>query len=230
MAAIFSRGLDASLRNAGAGLGLAAGLFVAGFYYYALPGYTRVGYAPEQPVPFSHQIHVGQVGMDCRYCHTSVESSPHATVPATQTCMNCHNPEKANVKGNSPLLSPVRESWKSGNPVEWKRIHQLPGYAYFNHSVHVARGVSCVSCHGQINEMKVVYHDQELSMGWCLRCHQGSEAHVRPKEFVTNLTWKPGDFGVNKDTGRKWTQDELGAKLKADKGINPPVNCQGCHR
>jgi len=221
LAAIFQRSLDATLRTGALGVLLSATLFAGGFYYYAYPAYTRVGFAPEQPIPFSHQLHVGQVGMDCRYCHTHVEESPHANVPATQTCMNCHNPEKANVKGNSPLLAPARESWKSGDPIEWKRIHQLPGYAYFNHSVHVARGVACVSCHGQINEMKVVYHDQPLTMGWCLNCHYHPELKVRPKEEVTNMLWKP--------EGDK-TQKQVGTELKDKLGLNPPNHCGGCHR
>jgi hypothetical protein len=216
LASVFSRSIDATIRQAGLGALLAVSLFAAGFYYYALPSYTRVGYQPEQPVPFSHQIHSGQLGMDCRYCHTNVENSPHATVPNSQTCMNCHNPERANVKGNSPLLSLVRESYKSGKPVEWKRIHKVPEYAYFNHSVHIARGVGCVSCHGQINEMKIVYHDQPLSMGWCLTCHYNAEVHLRPREEATNMLYK-GKEGE-------------GAELKAKLGINPPNHCGGCHR
>jgi hypothetical protein len=221
LAAIFSRSIDAAIRQAGVGLGLSAALFAAGFYYYAYPDYTRVGYMPEQPIPFSHELHVGQLNMDCRYCHTNVEESPHATVPNSQTCMNCHNPEKAHVKGQSPLLAPVRESWKSGQPVEWKRIHQVPGYVYFNHSVHIARGVSCVSCHGQINEMKVVYHAKQLSMGWCLNCHYHPEEAIRPKDQVTNMTWKP-------EAGK--TQEEIGLDLKKAHGHNPPNQCGACHR
>ena len=217
MAAVFSRKIDDTLRQAGLGFGLMATLFACGFYYYALPSYTRVGYQPEQPVPYSHQLHVGQLGIDCRYCHQNVENSPHATVPTSQTCMNCHNPEKANVKGTSPLLSLVRESYKSGKPVEWKRIHKVPEYAYFNHSVHVARGVGCVSCHGQINEMAVVFEDQALSMGWCLHCHYNAEVHLRPRAEVTNMQYKPASEGE-------------GADLKQKLGINPPNTCGSCHR
>ncbi len=221
MAAIFSRGADGWLRQAGVGVLAAAGLVAAGFYYYALPSYTRVGYQPEQPVPFSHQQHVGQIGLDCTYCHSHVFESPHSNVPASQTCMNCHNPQKANVKGASPLLAPVRESYLTGKPVEWKRVHKVPEYAYFNHSVHVNKGVSCVSCHGQINEMKVVYHDQPLSMGWCLKCHNNPTPSLRPVEQVTNLTWKP-EGGA--------TAEEIGKKIKDELQVHPPMNCQGCHR
>ena len=221
MAAIFSRSLDARLRQAVVGVAVAAGLVVVGWYYYALPSYTRVGYQPEQPVPFSHEQHVGQLGLDCRYCHQSVFDSPHATVPTSQTCMNCHDPKKANVKGTSPLLAPVRASYEGGRPVEWKRVHKLPEYAYFNHAVHVNKGVSCVSCHGQINEMKVVRHDQPLSMGWCLKCHHAPEASLRPMAEVTNLTWAPA-------AGQ--TRAEVGRAIAKDLQVNPPTNCQGCHR
>ena len=221
MPAVFSRSTDGTVRQAAVGLAVAAGLFAVGWYYYALPSYTRVGYTPEQPVPFSHQLHVGSLGLDCTYCHQSVFDSPHANVPAAQTCMNCHNPKKANVKGASPLLAPVRLSYDTGKPVEWKRVHKLPEYAYFNHAVHVNKGVSCVSCHGQINEMPVVAHAKELSMGWCLKCHNNPTPSLRPVEQVTNLTWAP-------DAGE--TPESLGARIKKELMVHPPTNCQGCHR
>ncbi len=221
MAFLFSRESDYKLRQIITGLGLVIILFIAGFYYYAYPQYTRVGFNPDQPVPFSHQIHAGQLGMDCRYCHNNVEDSPHATVPATQVCMNCHNPAKANIKGNSPLLTEVRDSWKTGYPIEWKRIHQLPGYAYFNHSVHIARGVSCVSCHGKINEMPVVFHAKPLTMGWCLSCHNHPEEAVRPLQEVTHLNWEP-------EPGK--TQEEIGQEIVRRTGIHPPNHCGACHR
>ena len=224
MAAIFSRGIDAKLRNISVGLMLGTVLFVGGFYYYAYPHYTRVGYQPEQPVPFSHQLHAGQLGMDCRYCHQHVESSKHANVPNTQVCMNCHNsvdPGKANVAGNSPLLSLARESWKSKNPVEWKRVHKLPEYSYFDHSVHVNRGVACFTCHGPINEMKVVRHDQPLTMGWCLDCHHHLDGALRPKTQVTNPLWKP-------EGGKR--KEQVSDDLKKILGVNPPAHCGGCHR
>jgi len=134
--------------------------------------------------------------------------------------MNCHNPKKANVKGTSPLLAPVRMSFDTGLPVEWKRVHKLPEFAYFNHAVHVNKGVSCVSCHGQVNEMNVISHDQVLSMGWCLKCHNAPEKSLRPVSEVTNLTWAPG----------KRTLEEDGAAIKKNLAVNPPMNCQSCHR
>jgi hypothetical protein len=159
MPAIFSRRIDGQVCQAAVGLLTASGLFVIGWYYYALPSYTRVGYQPEQPISFSHELHAGRIGLDCTYCHTQVFDSPHANVPSAQTCMNCHNPQKANVKGNSPLLASVRESFFTGKPIAWRRVHKLPEYAYFNHAVHVNKGVSCVECHGKVNEMRVVRED-----------------------------------------------------------------------
>ena len=221
MAALFSRSADATVRRTVVGVLLGSALFVAGFYYYSYPGYTHVGYEPEQPVAFSHRLHAGQLGMSCLYCHGAVTDSPQATVPPTQVCMNCHNPDKANVKGNSPLLAPVRESWRSGNPVEWKRVHKLPEFAYFNHAVHVNRGVGCVSCHGPVNEMSVVYHARPLSMGWCLDCHQEPEVHLRPPSEMTNMNYAPPPDR---------TQRQVGAEVKERFAINPPSTCQSCHR
>lgn len=221
MPAIFSRSLDGVVRQAAVGAVVAVGLVAVGWYYYALPSYTRVGYQPEQPVPFSHEIHAGKLGMDCTYCHQSVFESPHATVPTSQTCMNCHNPKMANVKGASPLLALVRSSYDTGKPVEWKRVHKLPEFAFFNHAVHVNKGVSCVSCHGQINEMPVVAHAKELSMGWCLKCHSDPHANLRPVEQVTNLTWKP-------EAGK--TAAEVGKAIEKDLQVKAPMNCQACHR
>jgi hypothetical protein len=199
-------------------IGLTAGIVSAGITYYATPKYTRVGYAPTQPVPFSHALHAGQLGMDCRYCHSNVEKSGHANVPTAQTCMNCHN----QVKTDSPLLAPVREAYASGGSVPWVKIHQAPDYVYFNHAVHVARGVSCVECHGKINEMEVVYHSKPLSMGWCLECHREPEKFIRDPKLVTNLDWQhPGGEKARVEEGKKFVHDW---------NIQPPQSCSGCHR
>jgi hypothetical protein len=195
---------------------LGLGLLGVAAYLALRPEFTRVGYAPEQPVPFSHQLHVGQLGMSCVYCHTNVERSPHATVPNTQTCMNCHQ----TIKTNSPLLSPVRESFAKGTPVEWKRVHRLPDYVYFNHAQHVNRGVGCVSCHGQVNEMAVVVHEKPLSMSWCLSCHKHPEANLRPPGEAANMHWKsPQPDG-----------EEFAKQMQQKLNVNPPQSCQGCHR
>ncbi|MBX7206917.1 MAG: cytochrome c family protein [Verrucomicrobiaceae bacterium] len=165
-----------------------------GVTYYFTPKYTRVGYEPTQPVPFSHKIHAGQLGLDCRYCHSFVEASGHSNVPTNQTCFNCHGVGKGNIRSNSPKLEKVMQAEASGQPIPWVKVHKLPDYAYFNHSVHVNRGVSCVSCHGKINEMEVVRHDQPLSMGWCLDCHRNPELNLRPLEQITNLNYNAGQL------------------------------------
>ena len=190
----------------------------AGVWYYLNPEYMRVGYQPSQPVPFSHKIHSGQLGMDCRYCHSFVETSAYSNIPTTQVCMNCHS----QIQRENPKLQPVRDSWQTGKPVEWVQIHKTPEHAYFHHSVHVNRGVSCVSCHGKVNEMDEVYHAESHSMAWCLTCHRNPSEFVRPVSEVANLDWKP-------EEGK--TQHEIGSALVEQWHINPPVkNCAGCHR
>lgn len=159
--------------------------------YYATPKYTRVGYQPTQPVPFSHKIHVEQNGMDCRFCHSFGERSSHSNVPTNQVCFNCHGAGKGQIKLASPKLEPVRKAAETGDPIKWVKIHKAPDYVYFNHSAHLNRGISCVSCHGKVNEMEVVYHDQPQSMGWCLDCHRNPEKNLRPLTEVTNLNYKP---------------------------------------
>lgn len=197
---------------------LLVGVVTAATTYYATPKYTRVGYAPVQPVPFQHSLHAGQLGIDCRYCHSNVEKSGHSNVPTSQTCMNCHN----QIRTDSPLLAPVRASYESGDPIPWVWIHKTPDYVYFNHSVHVTRGVSCVECHGKINEMDVVTHTKSLSMGFCLDCHRNPEKALRSPELVTNLDWvhPEGEKG----------QLEAGKKFVHDWNVKPPQSCSGCHR
>jgi len=179
------------------------------------PQATDVGYAPVQPVPYSHAVHVGQLWVDCRYCHNTVEDTAHAAIPPTQTCMNCHKM----VRANSEKLIPVLESYSTGMPVGWIRVHDLPDYVYFNHSAHVRRGVGCVACHGRIDTMEVVTQVKSLSMGWCLECHRNPEQHLRPVEFVTQLDWVPVE-----------DQLVLGQRLRETHNINPPQDCYTCHR
>jgi len=201
------------------GIALAAvgGLVYASIVIYLgfSPLATDVGYMPNQPVPYSHALHVGQLGMDCRYCHTGVEQTARAAIPPTQTCMNCHS----KVRANSEKLIPVRESYATGMPVPWIRVHDLPDFVYFDHSAHVRRGVGCVSCHGRIDTMEVVYQAEPLSMGWCLECHRSPEHHLRPVEFVTQLDWVPEE-----------DQSALGSRLRETNNINPPTDCNTCHR
>lgn len=183
--------------------------------YGASPLTTDVGYAPEQPVPFSHALHNGQMGIDCRYCHTAVENAAHSNVPTTETCMNCHT----RIKTKSPLLQPVRDSWATGMPVEWVRVHDLPDFVYFNHSAHVSRGVGCQSCHGQVNNMERIQQVSRLSMGWCLDCHRAPENFLRPQEHITDMHYQPAE-----------DQAVVGARLRAQNHINPPQDCSTCHR
>lgn len=196
------------------GLGAAVSA-VAGVWYYFSPEYTDVGYRPVQPVPYSHKLHAGDLGVDCRYCHTSVETSAKANVPPTATCMNCHTM----ILPESEKLLPIRESFATGQPMEWVRIHNIPDYAYFNHSAHVNAGVGCISCHGNVAQMEVVEQQKPLSMGWCLDCHRNPDPNLRPVDQVTNMDWQPPA-----------NQAEFVAQWKKEKNINPPVNCSGCHR
>jgi hypothetical protein len=189
-----------------------------GVTYYFTPKYTRVGYEPTQPVEFDHSIHVNQLGMDCRYCHYGVDQVAHSNVPTTQVCMTCHT----QVQQQSNKLEPVRQSWETGKPIEWVRVHKAPDYVYFNHEIHVNSGISCVECHGQVNEMKEVYHAKSHSMGWCLECHREPEKYIRPLDKVYDLDWQAAHEGIS--------QEEMGEALVADWKINPPENCAGCHR
>lgn len=158
------------------------------------PVTLNVGYEPAQPVAYSHKLHAGDLGIDCRYCHNTVEKAAFAAIPPTDTCMNCHAavwnntaPEKRSAK-----LGPIFESARTGKPVKWVKVNDLPDFVYFNHSAHVNGGMSCVECHGKINHMEVVSQVQPLNMGWCLDCHRDPGARIRPKDQVTNLDWKPG--------------------------------------
>ncbi len=193
------------------------GIATAGVTYYMTPKYTRVGYAPVQPVPYSHALHVGQLGIDCRYCHNDVDKANFANLPTAQTCMNCHSI----VKKDSPLLAPVRQSYESGEPVPWVQIHELPDFAYFNHAIHVNRGVGCVECHGNVNQMDTVSEVQPLSMGFCLQCHRTPELRVR----------EPGDvYNLDSVTIAARSGDAAGLKFVHDWKIKPPQSCTGCHR
>ncbi|MEM7247873.1 MAG: cytochrome c3 family protein [Acidobacteriota bacterium] len=187
---------------------------LAGLYFWIhSPKWTDVGYAPPQPVSFSHQLHAGELGMDCRYCHDTAERAAHAAIPATSTCMSCH----AVVKTSSKELAPVRESAKTGEAIPWRRVHMLPDYAFFDHSVHLAAGIGCESCHGRVDQMPVLYQHEELSMKWCLDCHRNPEPHLRPKDAITMMGWEPGDYDPATDPHRT-------------RELEPPEHCSGCHR
>lgn len=179
--------------------------------------WRQVHIAIDQPVNFSHQIHAGVLGMDCRYCHTSVAQSPFASLPPTETCVTCHT----QVKQNSPRVQPIWESLETGKPIEWVKVHDLPAFVYFNHSIHVNKGFGCTECHGRVNEMPVVWQEQALFMGWCLNCHRNPEKYIRPVEEVYNMEWV-----------RPPNQIALGQKLVQEYNIdvNRLSNCYICHR
>jgi hypothetical protein len=182
------------------------------------PNTTDVGYQPVQPVPFSHAVHVGQLGMDCRYCHNTIEDAAFAAVPPTQTCMNCHT----SILPDSPKLIPVRESYQTGMPVEWVKVHDLPDYAYFNHAAHLKAGVSCVECHGRVDRMEEVWQEHTLSMSWCLECHRDPAPRIRPRSEVTNLAWD----GPTSDAQRQEIK-QLIARLPNTRQM---TDCSTCHR
>ena len=218
-------------------------LVVGAMWYYATPKFWRAGYMPAQPYlseqaqvrilqiaketqkapeiagqtypGFSHQIHAGKLGMDCRYCHTGVEKSAVAMVPPTQTCMNCHTL----VKPTSKKLLAMKERWDRKLPMEWVRVHKLPDYAYFDHSAHLRAGVGCESCHGNVAAMEVVTQSQPLSMSWCLECHRNAGPHLRPQSELTVMGWNaPAD------------QAAFAARVTKELSLRPPTNCSGCHR
>jgi hypothetical protein len=190
---------------------LAGTVAMAGVTYYLTPKYTRVGYQPKQPVAFSHKVHNEQLGIDCRYCHNNVDKSWFSNIPAASTCMNCHSL----VLKDDPRLALVRESYSSGKPIPWVQIHKVPDYVYFNHSVHVNRGISCVHCHGEVNQMDEVQHAKPLSMSFCLDCHRAPDQKIRPVDLVTQLDWK-GQVD--------------GKQLVHDWKVQPGQSCSTCHR
>lgn len=179
---------------------------------------TNQGVMREQPIPFSHQHHVGVLGIDCRYCHTSVERSSFAGLPATQICMNCHS----QMWVGSQMLEPVRESYRANKPLHWQRVNSLPGFVYFDHSIHVQKGIGCSECHGRIDEMPLTYQAQTLLMDWCLKCHRHPEEHIRPRAEVFNMSYQHPD-----------DQQAIGRQLCKEydiKDSNTLTNCTICHR
>lgn len=175
----------------------------------------------QQPVQFSHKHHVADDGIDCRYCHTSVETSASAGMPSTSTCMNCHK----QIWADSPYLEPVRASLKSGKPIEWVRVHDLPDFSYFNHSIHVKKGVGCSTCHGRVDQMPIAYQASSLQMEWCLECHRNPEKFVRPKEKIFDMTWR-----AQNNTKDEIAQGRDLMKLYHVQGANILTSCSTCHR
>jgi hypothetical protein len=194
---------------------------VAGFAYtiIARSSYLTGRYVEkQQPIQFSHKHHAGDDGIDCRYCHQTVETTASAGMPSTQTCMNCHS----QLFADQPYLEPVRASFRDNKPMEWERVHDLPEFTYFNHSIHIAKGVGCSTCHGQIDNMPAVFQENTLQMEWCIACHRAPEQFIRPKSEIFNMQWQDGDI----DTADR-------EKLKVDYRIRSKemmTSCSTCHR
>ena len=219
MAQIFHRGA-----NNVAKISIVVAILLGGVAFFVYTQIARSSYLTgrylekQQPVQFSHKHHAGDDGIDCRYCHTSVETSYSAGIPPTQTCMNCHS----QLWSDSPYLEPVRESYRTGKPLEWERVHDLPEFAYFNHSIHIAKGVGCSTCHGQIDTMPAVFQENTLQMEWCLSCHREPEKFIRPKSEIYNMAWDGNDLSADERL-----------KLKADYKIRSKemlTSCSTCHR
>ncbi len=194
---------------------IVGGLIALGYALQDSMYMTRAYEARDQPIQFSHERHVAGNGIDCRYCHTSVETSSFAGIPPTKTCMNCHS----QIFSTSPFLEPVRASFRTGQSLEWTRVHDLPDFVYFNHSIHIAKGIGCSTCHGRVDRMPLMYQVASLQMQWCLECHRNPERFVRPREAVFQMDYEPPS-----------NQLALGRKLVAEYKIQSLTSCSTCHR
>ena len=216
MAQIFHRSTNTISRvsiSGGLALVIALTLVIAGLYRSAYV--SEIGVARAQPVPFSHKHHVADDGIDCRYCHTSVETSSFAGIPSTKICMNCHT----QIWPDSPALAPVRESFRTGQSIQWTRVHNLPGFVYFDHSIHLHKGIGCATCHGRLDEMPLTWRVNTLYMDWCLECHRAPEQFVRPREQIFNMEYQPPA-----------DQLALGRRLVKEYDVRPLTDCSTCHR
>jgi hypothetical protein len=215
MAQVFHRSFNTIYRAIP--IALVLGLMIGGsalFEFYESPWATGAKSAVEQPVPFSHAHHVGRLGIDCRYCHSTVEESSFAGMPPTKTCMNCHS----QIWFGSDMLEPVRASYRSGQPIQWQRVHNLPDFVYFDHSIHIQKGIGCATCHGRVDRMPLMWQAQPLTMAWCLDCHRQPERFVRPREKVFDMSWQADD------------QAQLGARLVKQYHVKSKTSCSTCHR
>ncbi|HET6575720.1 MAG TPA: cytochrome c3 family protein [Fimbriiglobus sp.] len=243
MPQLFPKGMNVISRLVVLGLPVLGGAgAVAGAAFYRSDYSTGTREIVEQPVPFSHKHHVSELGIGCQYCHTSAEVSASAGFPPTRTCMNCHQ----QIWVSAELLQPVRDSFVSsasnavGKPIPWTKVHNVPHYVYFNHSIHLAKGVGCYSCHGRVDQMSLLFQTKSLLMEWCLDCHREPEKHLRPKAEVYNLAWQPADYRdpttgkqEDRETGQPYTQLNLGKKLKEEYQVRDQsvlTNCSICHR
>src|SRR5689334_18482041 len=232
MAQIFHRSTNSISRAT-----IFGAIFVVSFLFWAMaqvqrsPYVTYAGVARPQPVPFSHQHHVAGLGIDCRYCHTSVENSKFAGIPPTRTCMNCHS----QIWTNAEMLEPVRESYRSGKSLVWTRVNDLPDFVYFDHSIHVNKGVGCNVCHGPVDRMPLMYNNASLQMEWCLECHRAPENFLRPREQVFNMRYEePSAAKPVVVNGKSYTdQFALGTDLVKEykvRSVLDITSCSTCHR
>lgn len=216
MSQFFPRTSNSIARLMLLGLVCALACLMGGSYLIVESPYeTRQGVPRQQPIPFSHAHHAGELGIDCRYCHTTVETSGFANIPATKICMNCHSQMWA----VAPILEPLRESYRTGRSIAWTRVHDLPDFVYFNHSIHVHSGIGCSSCHGRVDQMPITWQAQSLRMKWCLDCHRHPEQYVRPREKVFDMSYEPPA-----------NQEEFGRRLVSEYHIQSLTSCSTCHR
>lgn len=214
MAAIFKRRANALSRLALFALATApVAVIVALVFYARSPIPTEMLMPFRQPIEFDHRHHAGDDGIDCVYCHSTVETSDQAGVPSTYKCMGCHS----QIWNQSPILAPLRERFFDGKPVEWVKVDRLPDYVYFDHSIHVSKGVGCLTCHGRVDLMPATSRSEKLTMKWCIDCHRDPGPHLRPLDQITSMTWTPPD-------------DRLGPKLAREYDVRPGLNCYTCHR
>jgi hypothetical protein len=219
MAQIFNRSANTIAKASIVGLVILGGVIFYGITVFARSSYiTGVALERPQPVQFSHKHHTGDDGIDCRYCHTAVETSNSAGLPPTQTCMNCHQ----QIWSDSPYLQIVRDSYRDNKPIQWERVHDLPDYVYFNHSIHVAKGVGCNTCHGQIDDMPAVHQVNTLQMEWCLSCHRNPQNFIRPKSEIYNMSWRDENLSAEQ-------RQQLGSDYKL-RSVDLLTSCSTCHR
>ncbi len=216
MAQLFRPRSNTIARASIAGAGLLVVALTSGLILLDLSSFsTRTEVPRDQPVPFSHKHHVGGLGVDCQYCHTSVETSAFAGIPPTETCITCHS----QIWADSPMLEPVRASWRNNESLRWTRVHDLPGFVYFNHSIHVNKGIGCATCHGRVDLMPLTWQVNSLTMGWCLDCHRAPERFIRPRSAVFQMDYQPPQ-----------DQEALGKKLMAEYNVRRLEDCYTCHR
>jgi hypothetical protein len=233
MAQVFHRSANTIARASIIGVVLVVSVLLwAALELQRSPYATYQNVAQAQPVPFSHQHHNSGLGIDCRYCHTSVETSSYAGIPPTKTCMNCHS----QIWTNAPLLEPVRESYRSGKSLMWTKVNYIPDYVYFDHSIHINKGVGCASCHGPVNQMPLMYQASTMRMEWCLSCHRATEQYLRPRDQVFNMRYEQpsADHPVKLDDGSVFTdQIALGRELRHRyniRSVEGITSCNTCHR